>query len=81
MTRQGGEREDKHAGEAENGPSEVCQVKDLFHFILKTHGPCQRKGYKPVLYTEITLFKGAQSESLCSAALLSLPCFFFSLRK
>lgn len=51
MTRQGGEREDKHAGEAENGPSEVCQVKDLFHFILKTHGPCQRKGYKPVLYT------------------------------
>lgn len=72
MTRKGGEREGKHAGEAEDGSSKVCQVKDSFHFIFKTHGPCQRKGYKPVLHTGITLFKGA----LCCAGLLFLPCFF-----
>lgn len=75
---QTGRGEGKAAGEAENGSSKVCPVKDLFHFILKTHGPCQRKGYKTA---GITLFKEARSESLCCAGLLSLPCFFFSLRK
>lgn len=55
------------AEEAEDGSSKVHQFQDSFHFISKTSGSCQRRGYRSGLHT-VACDSSSRSEadvSLC----------------